>query len=472
MPDPLFGPEIRLMLAEKDEAGLRSLCEDLHPARVADALDEFTPEQIWEIISPASIRTQAAILEYLPPARQVELVESGRPQVGELIEKMSHDDRVDLLRRLPTSIKERLLRLVDEADRKDIATLVDYPENSVGALMTTDYAWLPPTMTAAEAIDQLRQQAPDKETIYYIYVLDEPQRRPDGGPAPRKLLGALSLRDLILAPRNALVRDLMSEELVTLQFDDDVEKAAQVLARYDFIAIPVTDADNGMLGIVTHDDVIDVIQQEATEDLQRQAAVGPIEGNYLEAGFGTVWYNRAKWLAMLFLFQTVTINVMNRYEDELEKVVFLMAFVPLSLSVGGNSGSQAATLVTRALALEQVRVADWLRVFRRELLMGLALAVSLGTLSILRTWLLTPDHVMQKIPEGKFLNLVWVVTFAVMGICICGTLIGSLLPLFFKWLRVDPALTSSPFIATLSDVLGIVIFFNVTYVFFADILLR
>jgi magnesium transporter len=176
---------------------------------VADALDDFTPEQVWEVLSPSNIRTQAAILEYLPPARQVELVESGRPQVGALLEKMSHDDRVDLLRRLPSNVKERLLRLVDEADRKDIATLVTYPENSVGALMTTDYAWLPPTMSAAEAIDQLRQQAPDKETIYYIYILDEPRRRPDGGPAPRKLLGVLSLRDLILAPRHALVRDLM-----------------------------------------------------------------------------------------------------------------------------------------------------------------------------------------------------------------------------------------------------------------------
>lgn len=466
MPDPLFGPEIRLMLAENDAAGLRSLCEDLHPARVADALDEFTPEQIWDVLAPSSIRTQAAVLEYLPPARQVELVESGRPRVGELLGKMSHDDRVDLLRRLPSAVKERLLRQVDEADRKDIATLVDYPENSVGALMTTDYAWLPPGMSAAEAIDQLRQQAPDRETIYYIYILGEPRRRPDGGPAPRKLLGVLSLRDLILAPRHAPVRDLMKEEFVALRFADDAEAAAQVLARYDLIAVPVTDADGGMLGIVTHDDVIDVITEEATEDLQKQAAVGPIGGNYLDAGFGTVWYSRAKWLAILFLAQMVTINVMYHYEGELEKVVFLMAFVPLCLSVGGNAGSQAATLVTRALALDQVHVADWFRVFRRELLMGAALAAALGLLAVLRTWWFTPHHVHEKLPPGQFPHLIWLVTLAVMGICLCGTLIGSMLPLFFKWLKVDPALTSSPFIATLSDVLGIVIFFNIAYAFF------
>ena len=241
MPHPLFGPEIRLMLAEKDAAGLRAFCESLHPATVAEALDDFTPEQVWEVLTPSNIRTQAAIFEYLPPARQVEMVESGRPQIGQLLAKMSHDDRVDLLRRLPARVTERLLRLVDEADRQDIATLFTYAENTVGALMTTDYAWLPPTMTAAEAIDQLRQQAPDRETIYYIYVLDEPRRRPDGGPAPRRLLGVLSLRDLILAPRHALVRDLMEEETVTLKFDDDGEEAAQLLARYDFLAVPVVD---------------------------------------------------------------------------------------------------------------------------------------------------------------------------------------------------------------------------------------
>src|SRR6476659_113356 len=198
MPHPLFTPELRIMLDEQNAAGMREFCETLHPATVAEALDEsFTPEQVWEVISHATIRTQASIFEYLPLARQVEMVEKARPQVGQLIGKMSHDDRADLLRRLPGRVSESLMRLVDEADRRDIATLVSYGENTVGALMTTDYAWLPPTLTAAEAIDQLRQQAPDKETIYYVYVLDDPRRRPDGGPAPRKLLGIISLRDLI-----------------------------------------------------------------------------------------------------------------------------------------------------------------------------------------------------------------------------------------------------------------------------------
>src|SRR5262245_15283679 len=335
MVHPLFGPEVKLMLEEQNAPGLREFCEQLHPATVAEALDDdFTPEQIWEVISSANIRTQASIFEYLPPALQVQMAEQARPQVGQLLSKMSHDDRVDLLRRLPPRVTEAIMRLVDEADRKDIATLFQYGENTVGSLMTTDYAWLPGTLTAAEAIDQLRQQAPDRETIYYIYVLDDPVRRPDGSPAPRRLLGVVSLRDLILASRHALIRELMETELVTLRYDQDKEAVAQLFARYDLIAAPVVDDQFGLLGIVTHDDVLDVVTREATEDLQRQGAVGPIEGNYLEAGFGRVWLSRMQWLAVLFFLQMFTINAMASFESEMKRVAFLIAFISLCLWVG------------------------------------------------------------------------------------------------------------------------------------------
>jgi magnesium transporter len=391
---------------------------------------------------------------------------TARPQVGRLIEKMSHDDRVDLLRRLPARVRDSLLRLVDEADRRDIATLVSHGGNTVGALMTTDYAWLPPTLTAAEAVDQLRQQAPDKETIYYIYVLGEPRRRPDGGVAPRRLLGIISLRDLILAPRHALIRDLMEEELVALKYTDDQEVAAELLARYDFIAVPVLDEAGGMVGIVTHDDIIDVIQEEATEDLQRQAAVGPIEGSYLEAGFGTVWYNRVKWLAVLFILQMGTIYVMAYYEKEIAISAALVACLPLVLSVGGNAGSQAATLVVRALALDQVKPREWLRVFGRELLMGAALAATLGVLALVRTYLWTPGSLLDGGGQDLLVKLTYVLGLAVAATCLWGTLLGSMLPLLIHRLGADPALVSSPAIATLSDVSGIVIYATVAAVFF------
>ena len=466
MSHPLFGPEVKLMLEEKNAPGLREFCEQLHPATVAEALDEFTPEQIWEVISQSNIRTQASVFEYLPPAVQVQMAETARPQMGQLLSKMSHDDRVDLLRRLPALVKEGVMRLVDEVDRQDIAKLFQYGENTVGALMTTDYAWLPGTLTAAEAIDQLRQQAPDRETIYYIYVLDDPQRRPDGSLAPRRLLGVVSLRDIILAPRHALVRELMETDLVTLRYDEDKEAVAQLFARYDFIAAPVVDEQFGLLGIVTHDDVLDVVQREATEDLQRQGGVGPIEGDYLEAGFANVWYSRVKWLALLFILQMFTINAMASFESELKRVAFLLAFIPLCLSVGGNAGSQAATLVIRAIALDQIRARDWLRVVRRELLIAAALAGALGLLSVARTYFLTPDNILADVPREQFWNLNWVVTFAVMGICLTGAVVGAALPLAIKGCGGDPALMSAPFIATLSDVLGIVIFFSIVRAFF------
>lgn len=467
MTHPLFSPEIKVMLQAADAAGLREFCESLHPATVAEALDgEFTPDQIWEVISNANLRTQASIFEYLPPQLQVEMAEKARPQMGQLLSKMSHDDRVDLIRRLPGRVTESVMRLVDEADRKDIATLFSYGANTVGALMTTDYAWLPGTATAAEAIDQLRAQAPDKETIYYIYVLDDAARRRDGSLAPRRLLGVVTLRDLILAPRHALVREIMETDLVTLRYDQDAEAVAQLFARYDFLAAPVVDENFGLLGIVTHDDVLDVVQREATEDLQRQGAVGPIEGDYLDAGFWTVWKSRAIWLAILFALQMFTINAMAFFESEMERVAFILVFIPLCLSVGGNSGSQAATLVIRALALQQIHTRDWLKVFRRELLMAAALAAGLGVLSVARTALLTPSNIKAKVPDEAFWHLTWVVTFSVMGICLCGAIIGAMLPILIHWWRGDPALMSAPLIATVSDVLGIVIFFTIVVAFF------
>jgi magnesium transporter len=423
MSHPLFGPEVKLMLAEHNAPGLREFCEQLHPATVAESLDEeFTPEQIWEVISSANIRTQASIFEYLPSGLQVQMAEKARPQVGELLSKMSHDDRVDLLRRLPPRVAEAIMRLVDDADRQDIARLVQYGENTVGALMTTDYAWLPATLAAAEAIDQLRQQAPDRETIYYIYVVDDANRRADGSLTPRRLLGALSLRDLILAPRHALVRELMETELVTLRYDDDKEKVAEVFARYDFIAVPVVDDQFGLLGIVTHDDVLDVVREEATEDLQRQAAVGPIEGDYLNASFYRVWQSRVKWLAVLFAAELLTFTVMEYFEELIAAVVVLALFVPLCISTGGNSGTQAATLVTRAMALGYASPRDWRRVVRRELLMGLALGLTLGVIAFARGSL-TPSDTRSgprkvreafsvRVPAGTYLkpqegNSVW-----------------------------------------------------------------
>lgn len=531
MPDPLFSPEVRLMLEEQDADGLRAFCQDLHPATMADVLDSFPPEQIWDVLSHADIRKQAGIFEYLPPHLQLDMLAVDRPQVGEVIGKMSHDDRVDLMRRAPGAVRERLLRVVDEAERKDIATLVEYGVNTVGAIMTTDYAWLPPGLNVQDAIEQLRQQAPDRETIYYIYVLDDLVKR-ENGKWSRKLLGAISLRDLILAPKGKLIRDLMSDEIVSLKYEDPAEKAGQILARYDFIAVPVIDEDGGMLGIVTHDDVIDIIQEEATEDLQRQGGVSPLGESYMEASFFKIWRSRAFWLSLLFLAELMTFTVMRFFEDAISAVVVLSLFVPLCISTGGNSGSQASTLITRALALGEITLADWKRLLRRELLMGLALGLTLGVIAFFRGAMTgddtrggphteaepfrvtvgeatvsvneSKDYVFPtksivsrsldrpqkvRLPEGTAppeprtdangltydfpagcevrteavsrWKLGQVIAISVLGICLWGTLIGSILPLVFKKFNRDPAIASGPFVATFVDVTGIFIFFSV-----------
>jgi magnesium transporter len=256
----------------------------------------------------------------------------------------------------------------------------------------------------------------------------------------------------------------MEEEIVALKFTEDKATAADLLGRYDFIAAPVVDEYGGMLGIVTHDDALDVVTQEATEDLQRQGAVSPIVGDILQAGLRQVWQSRVVWLAVLFVAQMATVYVMAHYEGELEKLTFLATLIPLCLSVGGNAGSQAATLVTRALALEQVRVKDWFRVLRRELVVGAALAVTLGVLGLVRTYFTTPGDINQR--HGDLVKLTWTIGASVTLICLWGTLIGAMLPIIIKKLGFDPALMSSPFIATLSDVSGIVIYFNVAWVFF------
>lgn len=456
MSHSLFSPELRLALQTNDTAELKAFAESLHPATVAETLaGDFLVEDSWRVLQATDIRHRAAIFEYLPDDVQIAMVAgTGRPQMAKLIEQMSHDDRVDLVRRLSRPVAESLLRLVDEAERRDIASLVSYSENTVGSVMTTDYAWLPVNLSAADAIDRLRQQAPDRETIYYVYVLDEPSRR---------LLGIISLRDLILAPRTMLVRELMETDVFTVRAADDRETAAQMLARYDLLALPVIDEERRLVGIVTHDDAIDVMVEEATEDLQRQAGVGPIAENYLEAGFLTVWRKRAFWLAMLFIAQMGTFYAMAHFDGAMKAVTVLALLVPLCLSVGGNSGSQAATLITRAMALGQVGPKDWLRVVRHEVLMGLALGATLGAIGLIRSLLMTPSRVLINPagPPTDLWHLTLTVSLAITLICVWGTVVGSILPMVFKWRGIDPGIASSPFVATFVDVTGIVIYFSI-----------
>jgi magnesium transporter len=527
MPHPLFSPEVRMLIEEHDTPGMAAFVENLHPATVAESLDDLSPQDIWTFLRSAPINQQALVFEYFSHEKQEELaVGTGRADMAKLIEKMSHDDRVDLLRRLAPAVSEALLRLVDEADRRDIAMLKKYPEGTAGGVMTTDYAWLPEGLSVGEALERLRLQAPNTETLYYIYVLD----------TDRHLLGIVSLRDLILAQRQTLLRDLMETDTYTVKADADKEEVAQMIARYDLLAIPVIDAENHLIGIVTHDDVVDLLVEAATEDAERMGGVVPIGENYMEAPFFTVWRKRVVWLSLLFVAELFTFTALEHFEDAIKAVTVLGLFIPLCISTGGNSGSQAATLITRALALRQVTNRQWWKVMRKELLMGLVLGLSLGIIGYGRASLthestlrsdevreypfeveVPPGFALKKTVDGKILlppgllqhvgitsrreclielpagnnqdpkmiklgakdilqfpanctysasqidrwTLAIIVSCAVAAICLLGTVVGALLPLLFKTLGFDPALASSPFVATAVDVTGIVIFFNI-----------
>lgn len=452
MPHILFGPELREMLEENDDEGIRAFLQTLHPATVADALTgEMSVDQMWKVLGHTEIRHQAAIFEYLPPEWQVKLVEgTGREHMAHLIEQMSHDDRVDLMRRLSPRAYENLLRLVDEADRRDIANLVKQDPNTAAGLMTTNYAWVPPNITATEAMDRLRLQAPDRETIYYIYVLDEQHR----------LQGVVSLRNLIMSPRHQQVRDIMDDQLITLKPGQDRTEVAKLIAQYDLLAVPVTDDSNRLVGIVTHDDVIDAVVEQATEDAHRMGGVAPLEESFVTANFFTVWRKRAFWLSCLFGAELFASSAIQLYEKSLEKAVVLMFFVPLCISTGGNSGSQASTLVIRAMALGQLRIQDWFRVLRNEFTMGIALGLTLGLIGFVRGYLnpLSEEAIVKGIDHA---TLGVVVAISVMACCVWGTMLGAMLPIFFRRFNIDPGVASGPFVATFVDVTGIIIYFQI-----------
>lgn len=440
---PILLPELRMMLAEGDEEGLREFATALHPATVAECAEDLDIEETWRLLSHAPLTEQAEIFSYFPLHKQIEMVDgAGRERMSKLIEEMAPDNRVDLLERLDEKVVENLLPLVAQAERHDIRTLLSYPEDSAGAVMTTEYASLPAEITAEEAIRRLRHQAPHRETIYYVYVLD----------ADRHLLGFVSLQELILSRADMQVGELMHRDVISVRVDEDQEAVAHKLARYDFIAIPVVDTHNRLVGIVTHDDVIDVVMDEATEDVHRLGAVEPLIDTYLHSRFVTLWRKRAGWLAVLFLGQLLTVWALEGYTHELRDLTALVLFIPLIISSGGNSGNQSAALVTRALALGEVRPRDWTRILGREILMGTSLGLALGAIGFGRAlWI--PESQLAGI-DIQWLSLV--VALSVTVVVLWGALVGAALPLVFQRLGLDPAIMSNPFVATVVDVTGLV----------------
>ena len=441
----LLLPDLRQMLDEGDDAGLREFCEALHPAAIAEVLQEMPSVDDWRVLSHCSLVRQVEIFEHLSLARQVELIDLiGRDRLSKIIEEMSPDDRADLLSRLDPQRVESLLPLIAQAERADIRKLLSYPEHSAGSIMTTEYASLPENITVREALDRLRQQAPNSETIYYIYILD----------ADRHLRGMTTLRQLILSRPDTLLADIMNRDSIAVRVDDDQELVARELARYDFIAIPVVDNQNRLVGIITHDDVLDIVQEEAEEDVLRAGAVEPFEDGYLETPLRIIAWKRGVWLVFLSFMALITAEIIHRFEHVSLVHVWMVSFLPLVLASGGNTGSQSATLVIRLIALGKPAGSESFRLLGREVVVGLMLGILLATADFIfvRYWF---DHSWTES---------FVVAVTVCGVVMLGTIWGTLLPLAFRKLGMDPALMSNPLIAAFMDMMGVVLYNTVAVI--------
>jgi magnesium transporter len=365
-----------------------------------------------------------------------------------VLNDISPDDRTTLLGELPGSVTTGLLRLLSPEERKVAVTLLGYPPQSIGRLMTPDYVAIRPEWTVGEALEHIRRHGKDSETLNVIYVVD-------GG---HHLIDDLRMREIVLADPTVRVSDLLNRRFVALKATDDRETAVAVFRTYDRVALPVTDTAGILIGIVTVDDVLDVAQEEATEDIQKIGGSEPLDEPYLTASLASLVKKRARWLIFLFLGEMLTASAMAYFEAAIARAVVLALFVPLIISSGGNSGSQAATLVIRALAVGEVALRDWWRVMRREILSGLALGGLLGAIGMVRV------GVWQKAFHcyGEHWWLVAItVGLSLVGVVLWGTLTGSMLPFLLKRLGADPAASSAPFVATLVDVTGLVIYFTV-----------
>ncbi|HHN46025.1 MAG TPA: magnesium transporter [Planctomycetes bacterium] len=450
MKNPLLAPELREYIANDDAGGLREFCEQVHPAAFADFLTGLEPDEMWQVLKRLTSKQRVAVFNEIDADFQTEIaILLRRDELGTLVTDMPPDDRVDFLKRMPEEKRDAILPALAQAEREDIKRLSAYPEGTAGAIMTTEYAAIRPDITAAEAIGKLRHEAPDKETIYYAYVLDE----------SRKLVGFISLKDLILARPDVRVADIMHGDVISAAVDEDQEAAARKLQKFDLIALPVVDAAGRLVGIITHDDAFDVIVQEQTEDMEKLVAIGGAHeaAAYIRTPAWMHFKNRCGWIIVLAFLGLVSGAIVQSFEGLLVQFAILATFMPMLADTGGNTGSQSATLIVRALALGEVTTRDVLRVLLKELLVSLPMGLLLAFFAFGRVMLFGGAG---GIPDGFSPATVGLAVGVALGIqVVTATLIGAMLPLAAARMKLDPAVVASPAITTIVDITGLLIFF-------------
>lgn len=435
---------MRDLVASRDLEGIRHYCQELHPAEISTAITALAPAERAIVFRLLDKDLAIAVFENLDTDEQQQLLESLRSEeVVHILENMSPDDRVRFLDEVPAKVAKKIMEMLSPAEREISALLLGYPPQTAGRIMTPDYITLHESMTVQEALERIRRTGLDKETIYTCYVTDD----------SRHLTGVVTLRELVLAAPEAKVAEIMSRRVISVQTTDDQEKAATLVKEYDFLALPVVDKEDRLVGIVTFDDAMDVLEDESSEDFQRIAAVALAPAHAPARYFGSALASRVgrrlPWLVLLVLAETVSGGIIGNYQHAISAAVVLTFFIPLLMSTTGNTGSQMVTLTVRSLATGEIPPGYFARTLLEEVFTGLALGLILGTIGFIMASLL-----------GSGLTVQLVVAFTLLATVTTAQVLGVVLPFIFRWLRLDPAVASAPLIATLGDIITLLVYFN------------
>ena len=443
----LFIPELRELMGAGDRETIREVFADLHPSDGAELISGLEPNETLDILAIIGNRSSIEIFEQLDlPVQKACLEEADPKAILPFIEGMSSDDRVDLIKQVEPETADRLMPLLAQAERDDIRRLLAYEEGTAGAIMTTEYASVDKDITATEALNRLRMQAPNKETVYYVYVVEK----------ERRLKGFVTLKDVLLARPNQRIEEIMEEDVISVSIDENAEEVADKISHYDFLAIPVIDSDRRLVGIVTVDDILDVVEEEATEDIYHLAAAGkPLD--YLSTGIFKIARERVLWLFILVLTGFVAGAVMQKFQSQLTAVIALVFFIPVLSGTGGNAGTQTTTVIIRGLATGELEMKDFFRILFKEIRIALLVGLAMGVLTAVRAMLTSPE-------PRLIVPLSLTVGLAMVGCVILAIFAGAILPILFKKIGLDPALMSGPFISSLMDVFTLLLYLSLASV--------
>lgn len=435
-----FTPHLLQFLDDGDRARLAEAAGRAHAADIADAIEQCEPDCAARLLGCLPPALRAEVFGHVEPSCQVRIVEViDHRELAVLVTHMEADERADLFKQIPEFLQETLLSALEVAERDDLCRLSAHPEGTVGAIMTSEYAALSPDLEARQAIVRLRDQAPDKETIYQVFLVD----------AQRRLVGTLSLRELILAPPEAPLRDVMRTDVISVALQAPAEEAARKISNYDLIALPVLDEQGRMVGIVTHDDAMDVAEEEATEDFHKAGGAQNIGMSLREASVGLLFRKRIVWLVILVFVNLLSGAGIAFYEETISAYIVLVFFLPLLIASGGNAGAQSATLMVRALATGDVGARDWSMMLGKELLVAAMLSGLMAFMVASVGWFRGGEEIAL------------IVAVAMVAIVVVASLVGMSLPFLLTRFGFDPAAASAPLVTSVADVLGVLVYFSV-----------